>query len=324
MNQRKQLTAAGASLGMLLLILDSRCALESAREGLELCIRTVIPSLFPFLFLSGLVTTALWGNGGRALRLAAGLVHIPPGGESLFLAGFLGGYPAGAAAIGTAFRTGQLDRDDANRLLAFCNNAGPAFLFGMIAPQLPQKWMAWCLWGIHILSAAVVGAVYSPPTALSHVSAPRNPSVRVSMQDSLRVMATVCGWIVLFRILIGFLDRWILWILPQPLRILLWGLLELSNGCCALQAVEPAALRFVMAAAMVSFGGTCVALQTASVLSGLSIKHYLAGKLLQTAISILLAGAVMASQRPVLVLACAGALLFPQYRKKAVAIRTFP
>lgn len=293
MNQRKQFAAAGASLGMLLLILDSRCALDSAREGMELCIRTVIPSLFPFLFLSGLVTGALWGNSGKFLKLAAKTVHIPSGAESVFLSGFLGGYPAGAAAIGTACRSGQLDRDTANRLLAFCSNAGPAFLFGMIGPQFPEKWMAWCLWGIHILSAAIVGRIYVPQTAVQAVSAPRKGSSRSVMQTSLQIMGTVCGWILLFRIVIGFLDRWFLWLLPEWARVLIWGVLELSNGCCALTEIQDISLRFITAAAMVSFGGVCVVLQTASVLSGLSMKYYMAGKLIQTACSILLAAAVM-------------------------------
>ena len=40
------------SLGMLALILDGRTAIEGARQGIGLCLRTVIPSLFPFFVLS--------------------------------------------------------------------------------------------------------------------------------------------------------------------------------------------------------------------------------------------------------------------------------
>ena len=56
MKSRKLLVGTVAAIAMLILILDGRCALYSAAEGLELCIRTVIPSLFPFFNLSiGLV-----------------------------------------------------------------------------------------------------------------------------------------------------------------------------------------------------------------------------------------------------------------------------
>ena len=43
-----KLACTAAALGMLVLILDSKTALAGAREGIDLCIRTVIPSLFPF------------------------------------------------------------------------------------------------------------------------------------------------------------------------------------------------------------------------------------------------------------------------------------
>lgn len=319
MNQRKQLTAAGASLGMLLLILDSRCALESAQDGMELCIRTVIPSLFPFLFLSGLATVALWGNCGWLLKLAAAAVGIPRGGEVLFLAGFLGGYPAGAAAVGSSYRSGHLNRETANRLLAFCSNAGPAFLFGMIAPQFPKVWMAWCLWGIHILSAALVGTVLPCPEVVQAAVCGKTVTIKENMRATLSIMATVCGWILLFRILIGFLDRWILWLLPETVRVVVWGMLELSNGCCSLQEIGDVYHRFIAAAFMVSFGGICVALQTASVLSGLSMKHYIGGKLMQALFSVLLAAAFMQGWW-IWILPCAVMVLFPKYRKNSSSI----
>ena len=47
--KRKHLQAFVAGIGFLVLIFDSRLAVEGARAGLDLCIRTVIPSLFPFL-----------------------------------------------------------------------------------------------------------------------------------------------------------------------------------------------------------------------------------------------------------------------------------
>ena len=49
-------------LGMLLLILDSGTALEGAKEGLVLCVSSVIPALLPFWVLSSLLTGSLWGS----------------------------------------------------------------------------------------------------------------------------------------------------------------------------------------------------------------------------------------------------------------------
>jgi hypothetical protein len=46
------LPLAASAAGMMLLILDSRTSAAAAAEALEICIRTVIPGLFPFFLLS--------------------------------------------------------------------------------------------------------------------------------------------------------------------------------------------------------------------------------------------------------------------------------
>ena len=61
--QKRKLIALAAVAGMLAMILDSRIALSAAAEGVQLCISTVIPSLFPFLFLSGIFGRCFTGMG---------------------------------------------------------------------------------------------------------------------------------------------------------------------------------------------------------------------------------------------------------------------
>ena len=63
--QKRTLIALAAVAGMLAMILDSRIALSAAAEGVQLCISTVIPSLFPFLFLSGIFGPFLSGGSDR-------------------------------------------------------------------------------------------------------------------------------------------------------------------------------------------------------------------------------------------------------------------
>ena len=138
---------------MLALILDGRTAIDGARQGIELCLRTVIPSLFPFFVLSILLTSSLLGSSLAVLRPLGRLFGMPDGAESLLIPAFLGGYPVGAQNVAAAFRSGQLTKPEAERLLSFCSNAGPAFLFGMAAAMFPRRWMAWALWGIHIVGA---------------------------------------------------------------------------------------------------------------------------------------------------------------------------
>lgn len=215
------------------------------------------------------------------------------GAESLLIPAFLGGYPVGAQNVAAAFRSGQLTKPEAERLLSFCSNAGPAFLFGMAAAMFPRRWMAWALWGIHIVGALFAALLIpgkpAAPVRLTKTS-PHSPAS--ALNTAITVMATVCGWVVLFRVLLAFLKRWIFWILPAAVQVAVTGILELSNGCCELLAVTDVSARFCICSGILAFGGLCVTMQTVSVTAGLSLKPYFWGKLLQTLFSLALAALI--------------------------------
>lgn len=294
MKQKTLWAGLGACLGMLILILDGKTALAGAQSGVQLCLITVIPSLFPFFVLSILLNSTLSGFQLPFLGKIGKLYGIPTGAEPLLISGFLGGYPVGAQGIAEAFKAGQLSRQTAQRMLAFCNNAGPAFLFGMVASFFPESWMVWALWAIHISGALFTAVILpSPTTDDCTLSGKSAMSANQIMARALSAMGTVCGWIIVFRVLVEFLQRWILFLLPVSFQVAVTGMLELSNGCCFLPLIENMDMRFVLCSGMLAFGGLCVTMQTISVSSGLSIRHYLLGKFIQTSFSVTAALAVV-------------------------------
>ena len=109
-----------------------------------------------------------------------------------------------------------------------------------------------------------------------------------ALKNAIINIATVCGWIILFRLLLDYLDNWILWSLPTEFQVLLSGFIELSNGCILLNQVQNECIRFILAAAMLAFGGLCVAMQTKSVTGKLGTGFYFPGKILQTLISVII------------------------------------
>lgn len=309
----------GASIGMLILILDGKTALEGARQGLDLCLRTVIPSLFPFFFLSGILTGAFLGMRSALLRPFGRLCRIPDGAESLLLVGLLGGYPVGAQCVASAWRGEQLSRSNAERMLAFCSNAGPAFLFGIVASMFSDSKTVWILWGIHILSALLTG-ILLPGGEMSpaKISSDNTFSLPEPLSSALKAIGSVCGWIILFRVMIAFLERWILWLLPLDVQIMIIGLLELSNGCCELNSIANPSARFLICSGILAFGGLCVTMQTLSVTKGLSLRYYFPGKVLQTVLSLALAAAyLLDSFLPCCVIISLSLLILQKIRKKS-------
>lgn len=276
---------------MLALILDGKTAISGAADGIHACIRAVIPALFPFLIISRLLTSSASGASLPFLQPLGRLLHVPSGMESIVLVGFLGGYPVGAKAVAQAYQDRLISKENAMRMLPFCSNAGPAFLFGLGASLFPKVWLCWLVWLIHIL-AAIFTAFCIPPAVASvqQRSKPTSISLSQAVEDSIRTMALICGWVVLFRVLISFADRWFLWMLPQEAQVLLIGLLELTNGCLQLPTLTSPGLALMIFSVLLAFGGLCVMMQTQSVLSncGLSLQTYFPGKVLQALFSLLL------------------------------------
>ena len=286
----RMLLSLWPGIAMAFLILDTKTGLIGAAAGVELCIRTVIPSLFPFLFLSVMVTGSLLSMSAPVLRPIGRICRIPAGAEGLLAVGLLGGYPVGAQCVAQAHREGRISRETAQRMLGFCSNAGPAFIFGMISGAFTTPYAVWLLWGIHMLSAILTGVLLpggDQKTILHKGSRP--PAPAAALDRSLKTMASICGWVIIFRVLLAFLQRWFFWFLPADTVIVISGILELTNGCCQLLQLTNEPLRFVVASLLLAFGGLCVWLQTVSVASSLGTGFYFPGKLLQAAISLTLA-----------------------------------
>ena len=288
--KKQRFMALFALLGVLVLILDSETALGGARNGIALCVQVVIPSLFPFFVLINLLNHATIMSDLSWLSPLERLLNIPRGSASIWLCGILGGYPTGAQLVHRAWRDQTVSEDAANRMLMFCSNAGPAFLFGIIAAQFENGAVAWSIWAIHILSSLAVARAM--PVDTQERMTKKN-SAPLTLSDALKkavsVTGQVCGWIVLFRVVVAFCIRWFLWVFPNALQALFICLLELANGASFLREIENEGLRMLITTAGVNFGGLCVLMQTSSVTDGLKLSSYLKGKLMQTGIGVVLA-----------------------------------
>lgn len=310
---------------LFLLILDSKTVILGATAGIDLCIRVLIPSMFPFLVVCPMISSRI-GSYLSIFRPIGRLLRMPEGAEDLFFLGLLSGYPVGAAMVSQAAQSGRISKQDAKRYLSFCSNTGPSFIFGIGAGLFPGIGSCAVLWLIQILSAVMVG-ILTP--GKSHKAGFKN-QIPLSLQQSLRnavsTMAIICGWVILFRILITVLERWVLWCIPESAQILLRGILELANGIVSLSKIGNLGLRMILFSALLSFGGICVYMQTASVARDVPMGYYLPGKLAQSAMACVLATALQfflpSPQRyiphPALLAICAGiCVAYPIFLRKS-------
>ena len=264
------------------LILDSRCAADSARNALGLCARTLVPSLLPLFVVSAMLVPGL--QRFRIPRLSR-LLGFPEGGEGIWLLGLFGGFPVGAAAVVQASQEGQLNREKAGRMLGLCSFCGPAFLFGVL-PQFLTVTEVIALFIIQAQTGLLLSSFWPEKSTASLSPAVQDVSLPVAVRRAVDSMLTVCAWVVLAAVAAGFLRRWVFPFLPQNVGLLLTGLLELTTGIFSL----PSEHRFLLCSLFVCFGGVSVLLQIGGLASpaGISMVSCIFQKTLHGILGVLL------------------------------------
>lgn len=211
---------AGCCLAGWLLLAWPEAAAAGVSRGLSLCSSVIIPSLFPFLVLSGfLVKSGLSASLGRRLeRPARALFGLPGCCAPVILIGFIGGYPAGAVAAGELLDSGLVTRAQARRLLCFCVNGGPAFVISAVgAGMLGSAAYGALLYAAHIAASVLLGLLLrrgeTPPAAPPHggsktgTARPSPASAFVeSVGSACRSLLLMCGFILLFSSALSLLD----------------------------------------------------------------------------------------------------------------------
>ena len=305
---KAKIATIAALCAMLEMILAPQQMIESGRYALSLCAELIIPSLFPFFVLSGLLNRLGFAAAiARQLaKPAARLYGVSGAGATAFFMGLVGGYPLGAAYIADMRRQGLVSLEEAERLMGFCSNSGPAFLVGSIgAGVFGSARLGVGLYIIHVLAAAITGLFFrvdgkcrgNAPAALRESGGALIESVRQAAQSIL----SVCGFIVCFCVIIGLLDAHGMFSLLagqlaqitglelHAARAALSGFLELGSGIGSMRGLAVSPANLAIAAGIVGWGGVSVHCQTAAVLAGTDIKsaRHTAGRLLHGVISAL-------------------------------------
>ena len=283
------------------LLLLPEVSAQAARDAMLLCAQTLIPSLFPFFVLSSLLIACGASELLSALLspLMRPLFGLSGTGAAALALGLCGGYPVGARTAAELVENGALSQEEGERLLAFCNNAGPGFLLGVCGAGVFSSSRAGAaLYLIHVAAALCAGLLTCralPPVPhgtyphksakAQHLSTAFPAAVQNALTGCLNVSAFVVFFTVLARLLLHFLPEAFASSLPCALLL---GFLVLTSGVVSLPCSRAG---FLACAALLGWGGMSVHCQTLSVLAAtpLSARYYLKGKVLQALLSLLLA-----------------------------------
>lgn len=286
-------------------LLHAKKTSEFAYIGLKTWFDQMIVSLFPFLVLMNLLIKT--GLSDLFIRpfyyiLRPFFRNVPDAIFVIFF-GFLCGFPLGGKSAVDLYEKGKISKKNAEYLLCFSNNLGPAYMLGFflgtIKPPGSVAFAFFCLYGIPLLYGLFLRHTFYKKALDNEYMQRRNHPKLYSFQsipaalpdairDSLSQIAMLGGYMILFNAL-----RIVPHLLLGSYRycyIAVQSVLEISGGLlCLNTSLTGGIQKTICLYALFSFNGFCCHFQTLSFLQGtpLSGKKYMLHKIILCSITVL-------------------------------------
>lgn len=148
---------------LIIIILNPTKYSSVALTGLEVWVKVLVPSLFPFFVLTKLFSASGFIDDFTKLFAPTSkkLYKCPPVSTYIFLMSIITGYPVGAKLVADFYNSGNLSKTDAIKTLSFSANSGPMFILGSVAiGMFKSKKLGLIIYISHILGALINGLVY--------------------------------------------------------------------------------------------------------------------------------------------------------------------
>ena len=298
---------------LILLLFFSQECISLASNGLLIWYKNMIPSLFPFMVLSGfMVRSGLSLKIGQWMQPILGIFFRLPS-QMLYtiFMGFLCGFPMGAKIVADMLEKEQITIKEGEYLLAFCNNIGPLYMLGYVIPLFKYQ-NVWQVLGLMYLiplgyglilryfSLPISGAELSVSSASHNIIKSSNYLLcfQQSLSSAIEQITLLGGCMIFFNCL---------QIYPQILNQyfctnstytyvsfipdILCSLTEIGGGLKQLAgsvSMSNTSISLYLPLFLLTFGGLSCIIQTYFIIknTGLKISTYIKHKVIQSCIYI--------------------------------------
>ena len=197
------------------ILLDPAACRAGAAEGLALCGRVVIPSLFPFTACILFLSKCGLPDHLRVLSPVTRRVFGLSGGQfALVFFSFLGGYPIGAKLLDAAVRQKRISPQNAGRMLYYSVNAGPAFVVLAIGQGLlGSRAAGYLLLSAHIAAAILIALAVRFFLEKESDTMPETTSRQnaadcfvAAVSDAADALLHICAYVIFFSTVLAYVQ----------------------------------------------------------------------------------------------------------------------
>ena len=315
---KRYFSCALFSAALILIAVKPEPYLGAAYRGWELFVGSVMPSLVPFAFATSFMT--LSGSAEILFKLlskpAKRLFSTTGAGGYVFAVSLISGYPIGAKTISELKKCGCIDDGALTGILAFGSTAGPLFILGSVGVKLLGDFRAGALIMLaHVLGSVINGAVFGrlnkPAYPVGEVKSSEGlnavKAFREALGNTVSAALTVATCMILFNVAIQLMsETGIVNIVGRAAEALgipagagegfVAGFVEITYGIKSLAGGLPIKQTAPLIAALVSFGGMSVQMQSMFFLDEAGVKGrvFFSLKVAQTIFTYAAASAVAA------------------------------
>ena len=264
-------------------IVFSDVAARSALNGIKLCGKVLVPTLFPMMVLTGIairsgifnafsrignkVFTPLFGIGGKYI--------------ASFFIGILGSAPTGAMAVKNLSGEKESDGEKASALL-LSSVVSFGFIYSIVGINILGSTRRGVALFIFQMISIMLTSVFLRPKKPRGVTVNRQSiqaekisnTVASSIRDAATNMLSVCGSVIFFSSLSGILVS-----LPigENIKLVLCPFLELASGLQYISGRFSPDVTFILSASAIGWSGLSMIFQSLAVSEGkiLSYKYIL-------------------------------------------------
>lgn len=278
-----------------ILLFPNEC-ISSAKDGLNMSLYLILPSLFPFAVISSYISSKLILPKSIS-RPISKILNLSENAVLPFILGLISGYPIGAVLTSSAVKNNRISATEGEHLLPFCNACGPLFLIGVAGGGMmggySYGYFLLLVQTLSIFLTAVIFRKSAPYIRKTECSDTKNSGHGFvsAMDSSISSILKVFGAVIFFSVVCTQIKSTKIFENFLPIPSLGYGLVEVTNGLNRLALSEiPMRLKLSICSALCGFSGICIYIQVQSAVreTKMKLKKYVIYKSVISALSFLL------------------------------------
>ncbi len=280
------------SVIIMLLLRYPSIASKGVVAGIRICMDTLLPSMFPFMFFSTLMLNLKISDNffDKLSAVSNFLFGLPGISLPIILVSLVGGYPVGAFLVKDAFEKGMITLIQGRRMLLFCVNPGLAFTYSMIGSHLyGSERTGVIVFCVSVITSFIIGVLsrfyedgedYCEKRITAKQKRTVSETVISSMNTCVVNTVNVSVWVIMFSCISSLVD-----VMPfkKSSSDFIKMIIEVTNGVI----ISKNCYSLLVLCAVVGFCGFCIHLQIMPSLTKLKMRysHFLCSRILCAALN---------------------------------------